>query len=410
MLHTDTPKKAHADVWSLRRVDSLAGMERMREDWRALEARAANPLAYFQSYDWCRNWCLRYAAEADAGGPQIRIFAAYLADRLVALWPLMLVGGRPGIRKLIALTEPHCQYGNILADPVAAPQSLIGELGRRWLQMIGSDEKADAIIFESVPASALPSQLGAGGDMVAATVGLNSSMDLTRFGGFDTYRAGLKSKTRRHRNKRRNKLAALGQLDYRVHFGSTREYRELVSAGIAMKRDWLEQTGRATRALNLPHVPEFLGALSNNAAGDNGAVVGALMLDGRPIAIEIGFLYHRRFYSYLGSFDWAMRDYSPGKIQLEEALKWCFDHNVVVYDLLGAPATYKSDWCNATEELVVYRMAKTALGRAYLNGWCDNLRPFLKRSFERVPLRLRARLIPFIERNSEAARAVAPAN
>ena len=391
----------------VRRIDSLASMDGIRSEWQALEQRAADSLAYFQSYDWCRNWCAHYAT-GDASRPAIRIYAGHLAGRLVIVWPMMLTGDRYAVRKLVALTEPHSQYGNILIDPDAAAAGIAADLIETCWRTIRRREKADAIILDSVPEAALPEGLCANAGLTALPVGLNSAMDLTRFdGSYEMYRAGLKSTTRRSRNKRRNKLAALGQLDYRVHFGGTPEYAELIGIGIAMKRVWLEETGRPTQALNLPHVTEFLASLSNTASGDNGAVAAALTLDGRPIAVEIGFLYHRRFYSYLGAFDWALRDYSPGKVQLEEALKWCLERGIEVYDLLGDASSYKSDWCNLTTPLTTYRAANTMYGRAYLSVWRDKLRPALKRAFESMPLGMRARLTPVVEKRTSTARALA---
>jgi CelD/BcsL family acetyltransferase involved in cellulose biosynthesis len=391
----------------LRRIDSLAGMDGVRSEWQALERRAADSLAYFQSYDWCRTWCAHYAT-GSGSRTAIRVYAGYMSGRLVLVWPMMLTGDRYTVRRLVGLTEPHCQYGNILVDPDAAASGIAEHLIETCLRRIRRGEKADAVVLDSVPEASLPNRLCTHGGLTAVPVGLNSAMDLTRFGGsYESYRSALKATTRRSRNKRRNKLAAAGSLDYRVHFGGTPDYAELVRLGIAMKRAWLEETGRPTQALNLPRVPEFLASLPNAASGDNGAVAAALTLDGRPVAVEIGFLYHRRFYSYLGAFDWSLRDYSPGKVQLEEALKWCLERGVEVYDLLGDASSYKSDWCNITTPLTTYRAANTIYGQAYLSVWRDTLRPALKRAFEHMPLALRTRLAPIVEKRTRTARALA---
>jgi len=401
-----TPQAKAASAGLLvRRIDSLAGMDGIRSEWQALEARAADSLAYFQSYDWCRNWCAHYAS---GDRPAIRVYIGHLAGRPVIVWPLMLTGDRYAVRKLVALTEPHSQYGNILVDPDAATAGMAADLIETCWRTIQRREKADAVVLDSVPEAALPPGLCANAGLTAVRVGLNSAMDLTRFdGSYESYRSGLKSTTRRSRHKRRNKLAALGSLGYRVHFGGTPAYAELVGIGIATKRVWLEETGRPAQALNLPRVPEFLASLPNNATGDNGAVAAALTLDGRPIAVEIGFLYHRRFYSYLGAFDWSLRDYSPGKVQLEEALKWCLERGIEIYDLLGDASSYKSDWCNITTPLTTYRAANTIYGQAYLSVWRDNLRPALKRAFESLPLGLRCRLAPVVEKRTGTARGLA---
>lgn len=388
--------EAAASRPSIECIATLADIDRIGEEWHALEARAADPLAYFQSFDWCRNWCAHYAGGDSGRQPAIRVYAGYQDGRLVMLWPMMVASGRLGVRKLVALTEPHCQYGNVLLDPSLSADAAAALIAEGW-RTIRFLEKVDAVIFEGVPAATLPGSAVPRGLRVRPA-GHGSALDLTRFAGYEAYRAALNPKTRRARNKRRNRLAALGRLDYRVHFGGTPDYAELVATGVEMKRAWLEKTGRATRALNLPLVPDFLGALAGPPGNGNGAMAAALLLDGRSIAVEIGFLYHRRFYSYLGAFDWALRSYSPGKLQLEEAIRWCLEHGVETYDLLGEPSTYKDDWSNVTMRLATYRAATTFRGRLYLHLWTDLLRPVLKRCFEAAPLSLRRRLRPVAEK------------
>ena len=45
-----------------------------------------------------------------------------------------------------------------------------------------------------------------------------------------------------------------------------------------------------------------------------------MSLDGKAIAIEIGFIFKHHYYSYMGAFDLAWRDYSPGKVQMREMI------------------------------------------------------------------------------------------
>ncbi|MBZ8132457.1 hypothetical protein CLD20_04140 [Afifella sp. IM 167] len=368
-------------------------MEAIGADWRALEDRAADPLTWFQSFEWCRAWCAFYAPEPGEGAA-IRIFTAWQGERLVMVWPLMLAGEGSPVRRLEGLTEPHGQYGNVLLDPALGNDT--GEVLRTAWAQIWKSERPDAFVLGNVPEGALPPAFSQGQEIATVAAGVISAMDLTPFAGsYEAYRAALKATTRRARNKRRNKLAGLGTLAYEVHFGGSKEYESLVGLGIDMKRDWLQRTGRGTRALKLPHVVEFLASLHGSPAG--GALAAALTLDGRPIAIEIGFLHHRRFYSYLGAFDWELRDLSPGKVQLEEALRWSIESGVEVYDLLGDPSSYKIDWCNVTTPIFAYQASASLKGRAYLDIWHDRLRPALKRGFEKMPLSLRSRLLPGAE-------------
>ncbi len=37
-------------------LGTLADIDAIAEDWRGLERYCADPLGYFQSFDWCRQW------------------------------------------------------------------------------------------------------------------------------------------------------------------------------------------------------------------------------------------------------------------------------------------------------------------------------------------------------------------
>ncbi len=387
-------------------------MDAIAPAWRALEIRAADPLTYFQSFAWCRAWCAFHIPETVAAGasagPAIRICTVWQDDRLVMVWPLMAIGNRFAVRRILSMGEPHSQYGNLIVDPQFRSSGQFGRAIEACWQSLRARDGAHLLIVDNVPDAAFSGEGGglhnapASGPPGLAPVpaGLSAAFDLTAFERFADYRASLKSSTRRARNKRRNKLAALGELDYVVRGPDDSGYADLVRKGIAMKRRWLTETGRATRALNLPNIEAFLSALTNEPDGTAGAVVAALMLDGEAIAVEIGFLWHRRFYSWLGSFDWALRDYSPGKVQLEEAIGWCIENGVTHYDLLGDPTTYKSDWSNGAAPILSWRAAPTLRGWAYVNLWHDRLRPAAKKAFEAMPCALKARLIPIAERRS----------
>ncbi len=395
-------------------ITDIAGLDAIAPAWRALEIRAADPLTYFQSYNWCRTWCAFYVPEAGnllapaSGSPAIRICTVWRDETLVAVWPLMAFGGKGSVHRLMALTEPLGQYGNILVDPQFRRSGALSQAIDACWQNLCDDDGADVITLDNVPATALPDAFCPAPQRIGSIhrqlktvcTGASAAFDLTGFASFEDYRSKLKSSTRRARNKRRNKLATLGKLTYVVRVAGEAGYTDLIRQGLTMKRRWLNETGRATRALNLPNVTEFLAALTNEPNGESGAIAAALMLDGKPVAVEIGFLWHRRCYSWLGSFEWDLRDYSPGKVQLEEAIGWCIGADVTDYDLLGDPTTYKSDWSNGTDRLYSWRAAPTLRGRAYLSVWNDRLLPAMKQALAATPPGLRARLIPLAERRS----------
>lgn len=377
-------------------IRSCDGIAAIAEPWRALERRTADPLTYFQSQDWCTTWC-RF--QDDGSGPSgIRIVTVWSGERLVMVWPLMLTGSAWTVRRIIPLTFPHGQYGNMIVDPEFRAggrlQATIGEC----IERLVAGDGPDVIAIRDVPDGGpdLPAAFDEAG--LVEPAGASAWMDLTRFKSFDDYTAQLTRTVRKGRKRKRNALEKLGRLDYAVKHGGEPDFDAFVRAGVEMKRVWLQETGRPTRVINREDFADFLSALSYDPESRNGAVAAALTLDGRPIAVEIGFRWFDRFYSYLGSFDWSLRDHSPGKVQLEQAMRWCIENGVKAYDLLGEPATYKSDWSNMSTDMATYCLEPTLRGKAFSSIWSRSLRPAAKSAIQSTPLGLRTRLAPIVER------------
>lgn len=372
-------------VRSLDEIDAIAGR------WRALELRAADPMTWFQSLDWCRTWCRFHSVD-------MRIATAWSGDRLVLVWPLMVTGSPRTVRRIAPLTMPHGQYGNMIADPRLHESGRLAEAVAGCLDRIVARERPDLVVHADVPVPQEDLQAAFGDAGTVEPAGASSWMDLTGFADWDAFRGTLSKSVRKGRNRRRNALERLGRLDYVVRHAGEPGFAPLVHAGVGMKQVWLRETGRATLVVNRPDFPDFLSALSYDPETGTGAVAATLLLDGRPIAIEIGFEWFGRFYSYLGAFDWSMRSYSPGKLQLEEAMRWCIERGIHAYDLLGEAATYKSDWSNMSTPMNSWGMQPTLRGKAYSAVWSRSLRPAAKSLMQSAPLGLRTRLAPIVER------------
>ena len=367
-------------------ITDLNQMKAIEPDWRRLEARSTDSLVYFQSFDWCYKWCQGFIANDGSGsGPQIRIFTFRKNGQIEMIWPLMLVTRRFGIKELVFIGEPLTQYGNILLNP----QLITDHDIRTCWQDIFATSDADLAALNNYPAqSALKICRQTGG--TAGNVTATSIMDLSRFGSFADFVSSLKKSTRRNRNKRRNKLASLGSLEQVVYRGGTDAYASAVQQALAWKQTWLKETGRKSDILQQQRTSDFLQALTDRA------YVFSLQLDGKPIAIEIGFLDGTHYYSYLGAFDWRYANYSPGKIQMEETFRWAIENNVRAYDLLGNPSTYKSDWSNVDLALASHLQPLTAKGSVYARAWTNFVKPRLKRGFYWLSVDHRKRLLTIV--------------
>ncbi len=131
---------------TIRTVRTLADVEAMSAEWRALEALSTDPLSYFQTYSWCSNWIARFGTAASRHQPIIQ--TAWHGTTLVAVLPLM-VTSRWGVRRIVALGDPHTQYCNAICHPDHVDGPAVRQLLARSLEMTN----CDLAIFQSVPQS-----------------------------------------------------------------------------------------------------------------------------------------------------------------------------------------------------------------------------------------------------------------
>lgn len=371
-------------------VTDLSGLRALEPQWRILERRAEASFTYFQTYNWCERWFTEFgSSDGDDGRPQARIFTADEQGDPVLIWPLMIEQGPMGLNSLTWMTWPHGEYGNVLAEPGERADAAIAACWGHIQRL----PKIDTIELANIPAtSALARALFDDEDYTDAQ-NLSSIMDLGRFETVQDYVNSLSKTTRRGRGRRRRKLETYGALDFAVFEGGTSQYREAVREALRMKDVWLEKTGKVSRALSMDGNERFLCSLPAGEGTSGRALVGVLTLDGKPISIEIGFERGGDYVSYLGAFEWELRGYSPGKIEMDLMLRWAIDNNLKTYDLLGNASSYKDDWSNLEVPLLTRLDAQSVLGLARTELWVKRLRPALKHTVQVLPEAKRRMLV-----------------
>lgn len=363
-------------------------------EWKSLERNHCEPYSYFQSYDWCYQWCKIYGQQIDGNSAQdIKIYVLRRNGELIMVWPMMIAKSRAGIRNLTFLTEPHGQYGNVILNR----RLFSTDVGKRVWNHIRTQTKADAITLDQYPKSSMLCGIVDGQGYVENSRKYSSVLSLTAFETWDDYRASLPRKLRKQRNQRHNKLAKQGNVDYEVHYGGSEKYRELVDLALRWKVEWLSATGRRATVLSMDTTKTFLSNLNGNQDTiPNGVVLGALTLDGKPIGIEIGMCLAGHYYSFLGAFDWQHRKLSPGKMQIEFAQKWAKEAGLEKFDFLGDPADYKSTWTDSKTELESQSFPITVRGYFYCVVWKAYLRPLARATFNKMNANNRAKLLQML--------------
>jgi CelD/BcsL family acetyltransferase involved in cellulose biosynthesis len=368
---------------AVRSIDSLSGMEAIAEGWRALEVRCPTPLSYFQTYDWCRAWAEKFTGAG--GSAQVFVQTAWRNGELAAVWPLMLSPG-PGLMRAGTLGEPFAQYSNLIHDPdLISPADLKAFVGE-----VLQPGRFDVAVFDAVPQSSpLAALVGSRSTSVEGRDNESLMLDLSGWKSAADYTAQLSQAQTRRRERKRRHLARRGALSFEVIWPDNPEFAPLVRQAVAMKRTWLKETGRLSVGLHDSRSDDFFASLSGSAATLTGACISVLRVADRCVAMEIGFLWDRHYYAYLGAFDWQLAEYSPGKMQMEMTVGWLIDRGVNTYDLLANTADYKLSWSNRAEALESYAVPFSWKGRIYAAAWLTTLKPAIKRAYYAVPSGLR---------------------
>lgn len=378
----DTPLPMHLTVDVIR---DLEGLYAVRKEWLALENRARDPLTYFQSFDWCEKWCRIFAPDALKRSGSIHIAMIRAHGKLAAVLPLA-IESRKGLALVLRfIGEPMIQYSKALMDEEIISQHEL----RLCLDHVTSEAKCDAVWLDHlVQDSPLHACLHAD-ECYQSPGAYASAINLKPYESVEAYRATLSRASRKGRNKKRRKLEALGRLVFHSIDGQDPRFHDFCEIALQQKQSWLEASGLPTARLEDERMLRMLGELGIDTGTNSGVIAFALCLDDKPVALEIGFWRHDHYYSYLGSYDWDMREYSPGKLLMEDAIGWSIENGFATYDLLGNPSEYKEALADTRIPLVAYAHGKTLAGSAYARLWRPKVKPSIKQTIASMPLALR---------------------
>ncbi|MFK5978031.1 MAG: GNAT family N-acetyltransferase [Rhizobiaceae bacterium] len=371
-------------------LENFETLQAYRDEWLDLESRSQDSFTYFQTYDWCEQWCRFYISDNnDLKQKSLFIVAVKNGDKLASIWPLVIERRSRIVKVLRFLGEPLIQYGNILVD-----QNLlsVSALDLCW-QKIKCQAKCDAIVLDRFVSDTPLSRLFGENDRFNSEDVETSLIDVLKYPDAESFVASQSRSSRKSRNRKRRKLEALGETKFEVIKGKSPGFTDLINLAMQMKIGWLVNSGRSTASMRDIRTLQLLTALQSGSAHASGVVAMSYSVDGKPVAIEIGFCHKLHYYSFIGAFDWEMRSYSPGKLQLEQAVLWAIENGFETYDFLGNPSEYKDTWTNHHMPIFGHATGKTALGFIYANYWKPQIRPAIKNMFSRMPVPIRQKIV-----------------
>ncbi len=328
--------------------------------WPRTDRRGSEQHSYvFQCADILELWC---DTVGRARGTQM-LFVAVFDDigRPMLLLPLG-IERHSGIRILRFLDGGLCDYN---APIVFEPTRTWGRhtVERMWQELIRALPRFDIAMFDKMPADicGVPNpfiELGAPFPPSGHFVNITSS--------WEEY-AAKRLPYKRESSYQRRRLAKFGRVAFKVAETPADRQRILQAMMCQKSRRYIETRG--ADGLDRPGYRQYYIAMTERFTWPRPLFISALEVDGKILATNWGLISNKRFFGIVMSFEGGeWRSFSPGRLLLEDLLKWNFTNGTTVFDFGIGDESYKVAYTDQT--LVLYQaiIPATAIGKAYQVG------------------------------------------
>jgi CelD/BcsL family acetyltransferase involved in cellulose biosynthesis len=367
--------------------NELGVVIRILKDWstivEALDSFSSPKSAFvFQSAGWLQAWAETMGQSSMAAPCFVQLNER--SGRNIMMLPLC-VEWRAGVRALVFAGGQTSDY-NV---PLVAQD--VQRLDRRaftalWPNIVSALPHFDIFLLERMPTS-MPAgdnpMLG-----LPCTPADYQSYFSCLAGSWSDFRAArLKGGLRRDTQRKRRRLAEKGNVRF-VVAATTKQAAPILDALVRQKSRRYRETGRHDRLGNKTNRAFYSEATRLLLA--RGIVhVSALYLNDTILATHWGAVHEGRFYWLMPSYEtdpWSV--YSPGRILLEELVKWCFTHGVGVFDFTYGDEPYKLAWSTHTMGMHHYIAGRTIKGQ--LASFIILLKKAMERRHEEAYTNLRS--------------------
>jgi CelD/BcsL family acetyltransferase involved in cellulose biosynthesis len=356
-------------------VNDTQALKALRPDWNDLCARVPDH-RYNQTFDWQWHWWEDVIIKKNR---QLHVVVGRSDGRAVLIWPVV-VHNHFAWRVLGWLGSDPTECPDVLAEPGPETPEWLDAAWKFMSEQSGIDVIAFRLVREDSPITPLlEDAAGARIEILLAPFVACSSW--TDWAG---YCDSLNGKFLRDQRRRRRRLAERGNVAFEI-VQTAPDVRETLGWLLDHKTASLDQKGTEDHWFRHREHHTFLRSVVLDAHASGNLLLARLCVDGTTIAALLGFLYRGRVDTVVMTYDPAWRAYSPGKILMEECLKWSFENRVRIFNLRTTDTPDKRLWAKPSVRVGGYLIPCTLPGRIYVAWFGSPVRSGLKRFFGILP-------------------------
>lgn len=331
----DRPKPGAAGDLVVSRVADRAGLDTIKEAWRAVwaDSRDATP---FQSWEWADAWERHYGAEQE-----LWILVARAGSTVVGIMPLGLSrSGRLGPRRLGFLGDYATDFSNLVARrgyEEAALKAFLGFLKAEraaWDLIDLQHVPNESVLAEAVPPSGL--RLRRAICRFCLVKPLDASWDQLLGGMSQNMRGNLR---RRQRQLDRDFKSAVFDIT------PAAEREDTLGALFDLNRArWNARRGEGASFFDSPRMQDFQKDVAQAFEERGWLRLHRLRVDGKTRAVAYCLQFGDRYDFYNASFDLELAKYSLGIVLLSQAIASACREGAREFAFGRGNTTYKYAW------------------------------------------------------------------
>jgi len=295
-----------------------------------------------------------------------------------------------------------CRYGTWLGSETNQYADVIIEAGvnrNTWLKTawhaLKTDCDIDVFRLEGIQKNSAIRQFLNNENGNLKPMSGSAYINIHEFPDWQKFSISLKRKFWKDLVRTRRRLNEKGQLVHRI-LDDPSEIKRAILKSIKFKLEWLRARNNYGRLLEKPEAEQWLINTALAAHYNNTLIMTTLNLNDTIIACQIGFLYHRSFYCFLGAYDLNYSAFQPGKIETSDTLKWAFENNVDTYDLMPPLDNYKKYWVQHEESIETFTSYATSWGRMSKMWYIVGLREKAIWVYHHLPRKLRKFIVQLL--------------
>jgi CelD/BcsL family acetyltransferase involved in cellulose biosynthesis len=360
-------------MYNIQIITKFSDFENLKEQWIKLLDNAIFD-SFFSSYEWCNCWWQSFALSDD----KLAIIVAEKNGELVAIAPLMIrrikeYGFNLNVLRFIGVPNAdrcdiiiHKDEENVLPELI----NFIFTKVEGWSQLHLNEIPVESLFVKWLQENYPRVFIEEGSEC--------PYVSWADWESWDEYYKSLSKKTRLELNRKNNTLKKEGKSQYHHLFNPGPD-----NSVLAMARELERKSAKAQHIVteNLALVGEkhwgFQQMILNNC-GKYQVLLSWLVREEKLIAYLYGFIYKKRYYAYNTAYSGEAIKYYPGKLIMNEALRYCKENNIQIFDLLRGATHLKSRWANGcSEQQNVYCLRNQPVNWLY-SVVVFKLRPFIK--------------------------------